>query len=39
MGLFNKEIQINEKPKNNKTTTIKIKLLNGYDSVRENRCK
>ena len=35
MGLFNKEIQIIEKPKNNKTNTIKIKSLNGYDSIRE----
>ena len=34
MGLFNKEIQINGKPKNNKTNTIKIKSLNGYDAIR-----
>ena len=35
MGLFNKENQINEKPKNNKTKTIKVKSLNGYDAIRE----
>ena len=35
MVLFNKEIQIIEKLKNNKTNTIKVKSLNGYDSIRE----
>ena len=35
MGLFNKEIQINEKLKNNKTNTTKVKSLNGYDAIRE----
>ena len=33
MGLFNKEIQVNEKRKNNKTNTIKIKSLSGYDAI------
>ena len=35
MGLFNKEIQIDEKPKNNKTNTIKKKSFEGCDAIRE----
>ena len=35
MGLFNKEIQVNETPKNDQINTIKVKSLNGYDSIRE----
>ena len=27
MGLLNKEIQVNEKPEDNKTNTIKIKMI------------
>ena len=35
MGLFQKENQIGEKPKHNKTINIKIESLNGYDTVTE----
>ena len=34
MGLFQNEIKIPEKPKNNKTNNIKIIFLNGYDVIR-----
>ena len=34
MGLFQKEIQIDEEPKHNKTNNIKIKSLNGYDAIK-----
>ena len=36
MGLFQNEIRIVEKLKNNKVSTIKIKSLNGYVAIREN---
>ena len=35
MELFQKDIQIVEKPKHNKTNDIKIKSLNGCDATRE----
>ena len=34
MGLFQNEIRIVEKPKNNKIDTIKTKSLNGYGAIR-----
>ena len=37
MGLFQNEIQIVEKSKNNKPEKIKFKCLNGYESMRRNR--
>ena len=36
MGLFQKEIQLVENPKQNNTTNnVKIKSLNGYDAIGE----
>ena len=35
MGLFQNEIQVIEKPKHNKHDKVKLKLFNGYDSIRE----
>ena len=35
MGLFQSEIRIVEKPKINKTNTIKLKYLNGYYAIKE----
>ena len=35
MGLFQNEIQIVEKPKNDKPDKVKLKSLNGYDAIRE----
>ena len=35
MGLIQNEIQIVEKPKNNKPDKVKLKYLNGYDYIRE----
>ena len=35
MGLFQNEIQMVEKPKNNKPDKVKLKSLNGYGAVRE----
>ena len=35
MWLFQNEIRIVEKPKNNKNNIVKIKFLNGYDAIRE----
>ena len=35
MGLFQKDIQIVEKLKHNKTNDIQIKSLNGYGAIRE----
>ena len=35
MGLFQKETQIVEKPKNNKPNKVKLKFPNGRDAIRE----
>ena len=35
MGLFQNEIDIVEKPKNNKTNNVIKKTLNGYYAIRE----
>ena len=35
MGLLQKEIQMVEKSKHNKTNNVEIKPLKGYDAIRE----
>ena len=35
MGFFNKEVELIVPPKKQNSKTIKVKSLNGYDSIRE----